>query len=104
MFSFRWWKQLGLVDKLSFARDRPLECFLWTVGIFPEPYHSSCRIELTKTIAILLVLDDVFDSYGSLDDLILFTDAIRRLLVRSNLFSIDLLTAVNLPEFLRNTN
>ncbi|KAJ4824446.1 hypothetical protein Tsubulata_039813 [Turnera subulata] len=73
-----WWKQLGLVEKLSFARDQVQECFLWAVGMFPEPYHSSCRIELTKTVAILLVLDDVFDSYGSLDELILFTNAIER--------------------------
>nr|UZT70948.1 terpene synthase 3 [Paeonia delavayi] len=75
---FRWWKQLGLVDKLSFGRDRPMECFLWTVGIFPEPCQSRCRIELTKTIAILLVIDDIFDTYGSLNELILFTDAIKR--------------------------
>ncbi|KAK6918917.1 Terpene synthase, metal-binding domain, partial [Dillenia turbinata] len=54
---FRWWKDLGLVDKLRFARDRPLECFLWSVGIFPEPQHSRSRIELTKTIAILLWVD-----------------------------------------------
>ncbi|KAK6918922.1 Terpene synthase, metal-binding domain, partial [Dillenia turbinata] len=53
----RWWKDLGLVDKLRFARDRPLECFLWSVGIFPEPQHSRSRIELTKTIAILLWVD-----------------------------------------------
>ncbi|CAA2994332.1 geraniol synthase [Olea europaea subsp. europaea] len=44
----RWWKQLGLVEKLSFARDRPLECFLWTVGLLPEPKYSSCRIELAR--------------------------------------------------------
>src|ERR1044072_2087184 len=54
------------------------ECFLWTVGIFPEPHHSNCRIELTKTICILLVMDDIFDTYGSLDELILFTEAIKR--------------------------
>ncbi|KAA8531159.1 hypothetical protein F0562_005927 [Nyssa sinensis] len=74
----RWWKQLGLVDNLGFGRDRPLECFLWTVGILPEPKYSGCRIELTKTIAILLVLDDIFDSFGTLDELVPFTDAIRR--------------------------
>lgn len=74
----RWWKQLELVEKLGFGRDRPLECYLWTVGIFPEPYNSNCRIQLTKTIAILLVIDDIFDTYGSLSDLVLFTDAIKR--------------------------
>ncbi|XP_050204828.1 probable terpene synthase 11 [Mercurialis annua] len=88
----RWWKQLGLVEKLGFGRDRPLECYLWTVGIFPEPYNSICRIELTKTIAILLVIDDIFDTYGSLPDLILFTDAIRRW---------DLNAMESLPEYMK---
>ncbi|RVW72497.1 putative terpene synthase 11 [Vitis vinifera] len=88
----RWWKQLGLVDKLDFARDRPMECFLWTVGIFPDPRHSSCRIELTKAIAILLVIDDIYDSYGSLDELALFTDAVKRW---------DLGAMDQLPEYMK---
>ncbi|KAF8391446.1 hypothetical protein HHK36_023751 [Tetracentron sinense] len=89
---FRWWRELGLVEKLTFARDRPLECYLWTVGIFPEPFLSKCRIELTKTVAILLVLDDIFDTYGSLDELILFTNAIRRW---------DLAAMEQLPEYMK---
>ncbi|KAK4255395.1 hypothetical protein QN277_008400 [Acacia crassicarpa] len=88
----RWWKELGLVDRLGFARDKPSECFLWTVGIFPEPYYSDCRIELTKTICILLVMDDMFDSYGSLDELVLFTEAIRRW---------DLDAMQELPEYMK---
>ncbi|KAK1326647.1 putative terpene synthase 11 [Acorus calamus] len=74
----KWWKTLGLVENLSFARDRPLECFLWTAGMFPEPCYSKCRIQEAKAVAILLVIDDVYDCYGSLEDLTLFTDAIRR--------------------------
>ncbi|KAH6814185.1 hypothetical protein C2S51_023203 [Perilla frutescens var. frutescens] len=74
----RWWKELGLVEKLSFARDRPLECFLWTVGLLPEPKYSRCRIEAAKAVSILLVIDDIFDTYGKMDELILFTHAIRR--------------------------
>lgn len=74
----RWWKNLGLVERLGFARDRPAECFLWTVGTFPEPRYSNCRIELTKTICILLVMDDIFDTYGTLEELVLFTEAIKR--------------------------
>ncbi|RZS27307.1 hypothetical protein BHM03_00060757 [Ensete ventricosum] len=73
-----WWTELGLAEKLSFARDRPLECFLWTVGLFPEPRFSQCRIDVAKTIAILLVIDDVYDIHGSLDELVLFTDAVHR--------------------------
>ncbi|KAK7335549.1 hypothetical protein VNO80_27453 [Phaseolus coccineus] len=74
----RWWNKLGLAERLGFARDKPAECFLWTMGIFPEPCYSNCRIELTKTICILLVMDDIFDTYGTLDELILFTKAIKR--------------------------
>nr|WRW51042.1 geraniol synthase [Uncaria rhynchophylla] len=88
----RWWKQLGLVDKLTFARDRPLECFLWTVGILPEPKYSSCRIELAKTIAILLVIDDIFDTQGTINELVLFTSAIRRW---------DLEAIDELPEYMK---
>ncbi|XP_062103098.1 probable terpene synthase 11 [Humulus lupulus] len=88
----RWWKQLGLVDKLAFARDRPLECFLWTVGIFPEKSYSNIRIELAKTVSILLVIDDIYDTYGSLDELVLFNDAIRRW---------DLGAMDKLPEYMK---
>ncbi|KAL0370868.1 UNVERIFIED_CONTAM: Geraniol synthase, chloroplastic [Sesamum angustifolium] len=88
----RWWTQLGLVDKLTFARDRPLECFLWSVGLLPEPKYSTCRIELAKTIAILLVIDDIFDTYGQMDELLLFTDAIRRW---------DLEAMETLPEYMK---
>jgi len=74
----RWWNDMGLVERLGFARDKPAECFLWTVGVFPEPCYSNCRIELAKTICILLVMDDIFDTYGTLDELVLFTEAIKR--------------------------
>ncbi|XP_042068265.1 geraniol synthase, chloroplastic-like [Salvia splendens] len=88
----RWWKQLGLVEKLSFGRDRPLECFLWTVGLLPNPKYSTCRIQLAKTIAILLVIDDIFDTYGKMDELILFTHAIQRW---------DLEAMETLPEYMK---
>ncbi|KAL0354100.1 UNVERIFIED_CONTAM: putative terpene synthase 11 [Sesamum angustifolium] len=88
----RWWKQLGLVEKLSFARDRPMECFLWTVGILPEPKYSGVRTELAKTIAILLVIDDIFDTYGTIDELSLFMHAIQRW---------DLEAIEGLPEYMK---
>ncbi|CAI9090339.1 OLC1v1025091C2 [Oldenlandia corymbosa var. corymbosa] len=89
----RWWKELGLVEKLTFARDRPLECFLWTVGLLPEPKYSACRIELAKTIAILLVIDDIFDTHdGPMDELVLFTNAIRKW---------DLEAMEELPEYMK---
>ncbi|XP_073281090.1 putative monoterpene synthase 8 [Primulina huaijiensis] len=74
----RWWKELGVADKLDFARNSAAECFLWTVGLFPHPKYSDVRVEMAKVIAILLVIDDVFDKYGTINDLSLFTLAIQR--------------------------
>ncbi|KAL4585160.1 hypothetical protein LXL04_009775 [Taraxacum kok-saghyz] len=88
----RWWRHLGLSGKLPFARDRPLECFLWTVGILPERKYSAKRIEIAKTISILLVIDDIFDTYGSYDDLVLFTKAIQKW---------DMQEIEQLPEYMK---
>ncbi|EXB75239.1 (3S,6E)-nerolidol synthase 1 [Morus notabilis] len=39
---------------------------------------SQHRVELTKPIAFIYVIDDLFDVYGNLDELTLFTEAINR--------------------------
>ncbi|KAK8273635.1 hypothetical protein V6Z11_D10G019900 [Gossypium hirsutum] len=74
----RWWKNTGLGEILRFARNRLVESFLWTVGIDFEPRFGSCRKTLTKAIALITVIDDIYDVYGTLDELELFTDAVER--------------------------
>nr|QJA18336.1 terpene synthase 21 [Andrographis paniculata] len=74
----RWWKNLGLVSKLSYARDRVVECYFWTLGVYFEPQYSQARIILAKTIAMVSVIDDTYDSYGTIDELQIFTEAIQR--------------------------
>ncbi|KAK2987985.1 hypothetical protein RJ640_011248 [Escallonia rubra] len=76
--SQKWWKSLGLPSNLSFIRDRLMECFFWTVGVASEPHFRTCRIGLTKVTALITTIDDVYDVYGSLDELQLFTEAIER--------------------------
>lgn len=78
MYVCRWWKDLGLAAKMSFARDRLVECFFWSVAVYFEPNYSLARSILTKMIAITTVIDDVYDAFGTLDELTLFTDAIER--------------------------
>ncbi|KAL4375793.1 hypothetical protein GQ457_02G009470 [Hibiscus cannabinus] len=75
----RWWKNTGLGEKLSFARNRLVESFLWTVGMASKPQFGSCRKILTKVVAFITVIDDIYDVYGTLDELELFTDAVERL-------------------------
>ncbi|KAG7973866.1 hypothetical protein I3843_06G018500 [Carya illinoinensis] len=59
----RWWKSTGMGEKLTFARDRRM---------------------LTKVIALMTTIDDVYDIYGSLDKLELFTNAIYFLVLHNS--------------------
>ncbi|KAF7805839.1 tricyclene synthase TPS4, chloroplastic-like [Senna tora] len=69
---------MGLAAKLSFSRDRLMECFFWTVGMVFEPQFSELRKSLTKVTCFITIIDDVYDVYGTLDELHLFTAAVQR--------------------------
>ncbi|KAL9416404.1 hypothetical protein AB3S75_039572 [Citrus x aurantiifolia] len=74
----RWWKKTGLGEKLNFARDRVVENFFWTVGDIFEPQFGYCRRMSAMVNCLLTSIDDVYDVYGTLDELELFTDAVER--------------------------
>ncbi|XP_011005622.1 PREDICTED: valencene synthase-like isoform X2 [Populus euphratica] len=74
----RWWKGLDFARRLPFARDRVVECFFWIVGVYFEPQYSLARKILTKVIAMTSIIDDIYDVYGTLEELELFTAAIDR--------------------------
>lgn len=58
-----------------------MQSFVWSVGICPEPQFGYCRMELAKQIQIISAIDDIYDVYGTLDELELFTDTIQRFVV-----------------------
>ncbi|XP_062028591.1 tricyclene synthase EBOS, chloroplastic-like [Rosa rugosa] len=74
----RWWKDTGLAKKLSFSRDRLMELFFWSVGIVSEPQFNDVRKGITKVSALITTIDDVYDVYGTLDELELFTSVVER--------------------------
>ncbi|KAL6007580.1 hypothetical protein ACLOJK_033078 [Asimina triloba] len=74
----RWWKDLGTVDKMPFIRDRIVESFLFGLGVSIEPQHQYCRDEVTKAAQLVTMVDDIYDVFGSMEELELFTDAMRR--------------------------
>ncbi|KAM3377477.1 (-)-camphene/tricyclene synthase, chloroplastic-like [Capsicum galapagoense] len=80
----RWWKSTYLAEKLSFSRDRIVEAFLWVDGMLHEPQkNQNSRTMLTKVVALLVVIDDIYDVYGTLDELKLFTHAVERMEVNA---------------------
>ncbi|KAJ8765402.1 hypothetical protein K2173_012099 [Erythroxylum novogranatense] len=73
-----WSLQTGFKEKLPFARDRISECFLWSLGIAMEPQYRYFRPECSKLNQLITTIDDIYDVYGTLDELELFTSAIER--------------------------
>ncbi|GER27212.1 terpene synthase [Striga asiatica] len=74
----RWWRSLGLPEAMTFARDRAVESFLWAVGVAYEPQYGSLRKWLSKAIMLLIVIDDLYDIYGSINELEQFTTAVEK--------------------------
>nr|G0Y7D2.1 RecName: Full=Alpha-thujene synthase, chloroplastic; AltName: Full=Terpene synthase 2; Short=LcTPS2; Flags: Precursor [Litsea cubeba]AEJ91555.1 alpha-thujene synthase [Litsea cubeba] len=88
----RWWRDLGLGERLEFSRDRLVECFFWTTGVIFDPQFERCRGVLTKVNQLVSTIDDVYDVYGSLEELELFTDAVDRW---------DIRAMEQLPEYMK---
>ncbi|XP_052110780.1 isoprene synthase, chloroplastic [Arachis duranensis] len=74
----RWWREIGLTSKLDFVRDRLMEVYFWALGMAPHPQLTECRKAVTKMFGLVTIIDDVYDVYGTLDELQLFTDAVDR--------------------------
>ncbi|XP_062011925.1 (-)-germacrene D synthase-like [Rosa rugosa] len=88
----RWWKELDFASKLPFARDRVIECYFWILGVYFEPKYYFARRTLTKVIAMTSIIDDIYDVYGTLEELDLFTRAIERW---------DISAMDELPEYMK---
>ncbi|KAL0327367.1 UNVERIFIED_CONTAM: Tricyclene synthase Oc15, chloroplastic [Sesamum angustifolium] len=75
----KWWKDMGLVEELPNARNQPIKWYTGSMAILINDL-TLCfeRIELAKVIAFVHLLDDIFDLYGTIDHLTLFTHAINR--------------------------
>ncbi|CAI0550292.1 unnamed protein product [Linum tenue] len=73
-----WWNNPGLAKELSFSRDRLVECFFVAVSLMYEPQFSSYRQGLRKVALFITTIDDIYDIYGTMSELELFTDAVER--------------------------
>ncbi|KAF7139794.1 hypothetical protein RHSIM_Rhsim06G0194800 [Rhododendron simsii] len=75
---YRWWKDLDVPGKLPFARDRLVELYFWILAVY-EPHYILAIRNLTKVIALISIIDDMYDaSNATIEELVLFNDAIQR--------------------------
>ncbi|KAF8722048.1 hypothetical protein HU200_022677 [Digitaria exilis] len=54
----KWWRHIGLCDKLTFSRDRLMECFHYANRIVWEAKHGACREMLARIANCRTELDD----------------------------------------------
>ncbi|WCJ38153.1 Terpene synthase 5 [Euphorbia peplus] len=74
----KWTESLNIAKNLPFARDRLVESYMWALGCIFEPQYSGSRMLLCKYAVVLTVLDDIYDSYGTIDELRVLTTALQR--------------------------
>ncbi|KAK7822081.1 putative terpene synthase 2 [Quercus suber] len=58
--------------------SRVVEWYFWILGVYFEPQYSIARKILTKIICMASTIDDIYDAYGTYEEIELFTDAIKR--------------------------
>ncbi|KAF8049474.1 hypothetical protein N665_2203s0001 [Sinapis alba] len=73
-----WWNSTGLMKQLDFIRDRITESYFWTIGIFYEPEFKYYRKILTKLFMLIAIMDDIYDIYGTFEELEIFTNVVER--------------------------
>ncbi|KAI3866640.1 hypothetical protein MKW92_027594 [Papaver armeniacum] len=74
----RWWRELDLATVCHFARNRQVENFMGQVGFYHEPKFGNCRKKCAQISHFVITIDDIYDVYGNMDELKLFTEAIER--------------------------
>ncbi|KAF6161311.1 hypothetical protein GIB67_009198, partial [Kingdonia uniflora] len=85
-----WWREI--VPGLPFVRDRVMEGYFWILGVYFDPHYVVSRMIATKIIAMLSILDDIYDVYGTFEELQLLTDPFERW---------DISTIDGLPEYMK---
>ncbi|KAM3399393.1 hypothetical protein ACQJBY_004659 [Aegilops geniculata] len=74
----RWGNGLYEEVGLSYARDRIVECYLWSFIVYYEQNYASARIILAKLVLLASLLDDTYDTYATLEDSQKLNVAIQR--------------------------
>ncbi|KAL1567720.1 tricyclene synthase Oc15, chloroplastic-like isoform X1 [Salvia divinorum] len=75
----KWWKDLGLTMELELARNEPSKWYTWSMAMLIDDISlSTQRLQLSKSIAFIYLIDDIFYLYGTLDELTVFTKAVQK--------------------------
>ena len=68
---------LGLAKEIPAARDQVLKWYMWPMTVLEGLSFSRYRIEITKIISMVYIVDDIFDLVATQNELSLFNEAIK---------------------------
>lgn len=63
---------------MGFGREKTMYCYFATSACLSLPYDSVIRMMVAKSAILITVADDFFDMEGSLNELNILTDAVKR--------------------------
>ncbi|XP_021294504.1 (E,E)-geranyllinalool synthase [Herrania umbratica] len=72
-----WCLKWGLTD-MGFGREKTMYCYFAISASLSLPYDSAIRMMVAKSAILITVADDFFDMEGSLNELNILTDAVKR--------------------------
>ncbi|GFZ06548.1 terpenoid cyclases/Protein prenyltransferases superfamily protein [Actinidia rufa] len=70
--------RFGFCKETAFCKRQTSGVLFLGTRVYFEPQYWLARRILTKVIAMSSIIDDIYDVYGTLEELALFTDAIER--------------------------
>jgi (3S)-linalool synthase len=76
-FEHRWWTDLGVAQEIPAVRDQIIKWYMWPMTVLQGTSFSRYRIEITKIIAFVYIVDDIFDLVATPEELSLFNDSIK---------------------------
>ncbi|KAK1614430.1 hypothetical protein QYE76_019947 [Lolium multiflorum] len=89
----RWWMGLGLAQEIPATRDQLLKWYMFPLTVVDGQAFSRYRIETTKIISLISIVDDIFDVVATQEEVSRFTEAIQMW---------DLAAADSLPSYMRS--
>ncbi|KAM0897304.1 hypothetical protein ACQ4PT_022663 [Festuca glaucescens] len=87
----RWWMDLGVAQEIPAARDQIMKWYMWPMTVLQGLSFSRYRIEITKIISFVYIVDDIFDLVATQEELSLLNDSIKMW---------DLAAADSLPSYM----
>ncbi|PUZ45789.1 hypothetical protein GQ55_8G253000 [Panicum hallii var. hallii] len=73
-----WWRDLYDNVKLTYTRDRIVECYFYSITVFHGEESSVARIILAKLYALFVLFDDNFDVRATFEESQMLDEALQR--------------------------